>query len=72
MGSRNLEKDMLKRFGILETYAKMVNSALKSFKTKSKKVVSMKKELRKYFLALRGNGRPGGWTTPRPATTGRT
>ena len=52
MGSRNPEKEMLKRFGTLETYAKMVDSALKSAKTKSKKLVSMKKELQDYFLAF--------------------
>ena len=51
MGSRNPEKEMLKRHGTLETYAKMVDSALKSAKTKSKKLVDMKKELQQYFLA---------------------
>ena len=52
MGSRNQEKEMMKRFGTLETYAKMVDSALKSTKTKSKKLVGMKKELQDYFLAF--------------------
>ena len=42
----------MKRFGTLETYAKMVDSALKSTKTKSKKLVGMKKELQDYFLAF--------------------
>ena len=52
MGSRNPEKEMLKRFGTLETYAKMVSSALKSARTKSKKLVTMKKELQDHFLAF--------------------
>ena len=52
MGSRNPEKEMLKRFGTLETYAKMVTSALKSARTKSKKLVTMKKELQDHFLAF--------------------
>ena len=42
----------MKRYGTLETYTRMVESALKSAKTKSKKLVGMKQELQDYFLAF--------------------
>ena len=52
MGSRNPEKEMKKRYGALETFSRLVQSALKSSKTKSKKLVGMKKELQDYFMSL--------------------
>ena len=52
MGSRNTEKEMLKKHGALETFSKMIENTMKSSKTKSQKLITMKKELQEYFMSF--------------------
>ena len=43
---------MLKKHGALETFSKMIENTMKSSKTKSQKLITMKKELQEYFMSF--------------------
>ena len=49
MGSRNPQKEMLKNIGAFETCTEVIDHALKSAKTKVKKLEGLKEELKTFF-----------------------
>ena len=49
MGSRNPQKEMLKNHGAFETCTEVIDHALKSVKTKAKKLEGLKVELKTFF-----------------------
>ena len=49
MGSRNPQKEMLKNIGAFETCTEVIDHALKSAKTKIKKLEGLKVELKTFF-----------------------
>ena len=52
MGARNPEKELLKNFGSFDTCVNLVESALKSTKTKTKKLYELKTKLESLFYSL--------------------
>ena len=52
MGARNPEKELLKNFGSFDTCVNLVDSALKSAKTKPKKLYELKAKLESLFYSL--------------------
>ena len=52
MGARNPEKELLKNYGSFDTCVNLVDSALKSAKTKPKKLYELKAKLESLFYSL--------------------